>query len=216
MASSTVIEEIVKACPAQSAVAFFYFDFRNERQHMDLMLRSIIWQLCGRSPSPYSALNQLYKTLGNRTIQPQLIHLQEVLENLLSELDRTYIVIDGLDECHKTEWRPLAQFIHSLCHPAKNALHLLFTSQPLEEFKTAFKDVTFIELGSAVSTSDIRSYIGSKVPKVGNWASDDKYAKHVTEQIVQKSNGMLVLSLHCDLSQANFHIQVSLRCVSPH
>jgi hypothetical protein len=149
---------------------------------------------------PYSALHQLYETLGNGTIQPQHVHLQEVLENLLSEFNQTYIVIDGLDECNKTEWKPLAQFIHSLCHPLKNALHLLFTSQPLEEFQTVFKDVTFIELGSWVSNDDIRSFVGSEVPRVGNWASDENYASHVTEQIVQKSNGMLVLTLCCDLS----------------
>jgi hypothetical protein len=150
MSSSTVIEEIVETCPNRSAVSYFYFEFRNERQRMDIMLCSIIWQLSGRSPSPYSSLNRLYRTLGNGTIQPQRIHLQEVLENLLSELDRTYIVIDGLDECNKSDWKHLIEFIHSLCHPAKNAPHLLFTSQPLEEFKTAFKDVIPIELGSWV------------------------------------------------------------------
>jgi hypothetical protein len=186
--------------PDQSAVAYFYFDFRNEKQHMDLMLRSIIWQLSGWSPSPYSSLDQLYKTLGNGTIQPQHVHLQGVLENLLSELDQTYIVIDGLDECNKTDWKHLIEFIHSLCHPAKNAPHLLFTSQPLEEFQTAFKDVTFIELGSWVSNDDIRSFVGSEVPRVGNWASDENYANDVTEQIVQKNNGMSVLTLCCDLS----------------
>jgi hypothetical protein len=90
----------------------------------------------------------------------------------------------------------LAQFIHSLRHPTKNAPHLLFTSQPLQEFQKAFKDITFIELGSAVSTGDIRSFVGSEVSWVRNWASDEKYAKHVTEQIVQKSNGMLVFSAH--------------------
>jgi hypothetical protein len=190
---------ITVACPDRSAVAYFYFDFRNERQHMDLMLRSIIWQLSERSPSPYSSLHQLYKTLGNGTIQPQHVHLQEVLENLLSELDQTYIIIDGLDECNKTDWKALVQFIHSL-HPTKNDLHLLFTSQPLEEFKNTFKDVIFIELGSAVSIDDIRSFVGSNVPGIGNWASDNSYAKDVTEQIVQKSNGMLVLSLCCHLS----------------
>jgi hypothetical protein len=197
-----VIEEIVKACPEQSAVAYFYFDFRNERQRMDIMLRSIVWQLSRRSPLPYSSLCQLYKTLGNGTIQPQHRHLQEVLENLLSELERTYIVIDGLDECRKTDWKLLVEFIHSLHHPTKNAPHLLFTSQPLEEFQTAFKDVTSIELGSAVSTSDIKSFVGSEVPRIGNWASDENYANDVTEQIVQKSNGMSVLSssLNCDLS----------------
>ncbi|KAJ7496262.1 hypothetical protein B0H11DRAFT_858116 [Mycena galericulata] len=192
--SSTVIEEITTTCPKRSTVAFFYFDFRNERQHLDIMLRSLIWQLSGRSPSPYSALHRLYETLGKGTIQPQHVHLQKVLEHLLSEFDRTYIVIDGLDECNKTDWQPLVQFIHSLCHPAKNAPHLLFTSQPLEVFKKSFKDVTFIELGSKVSTSDIRSYICSEIPKIGNWASDDNYVNDVTEQIVQKSSGMFCMA----------------------
>jgi hypothetical protein len=197
-----VIEEITVACPEQSAVAYFYFDFRNERQRMDIMLRSIIWQLSGQSPSPYSALHRLYKTLRNGTIQPQHVDLQEVLENLLSELDWTYIIIDGLDECRKTDWKLLVQFIHSLRHPIKNALHLLFTSQPLEEFQTAFTDVTFIELGCAVSNDDIKSFVGSEVPRVKNWASADKYAKNVTEQIVQKSSGMSVPPSHCNLSSS--------------
>jgi hypothetical protein len=197
-----VIEEIVKACPARSAVAFFYFDFRNERQRMDIMLRSIIWQLSGQSPSPYSALHQLYETLKYGTILPQRVDLLGVLKDLLSELEQTYIVIDGLDECNKTDWKHLIKFIHSLCHPAKNAPHLLFTSQPLEEFKNTFKDLIFIELGSVVSNNDIRSFVGSEVPRVGNWASDDNYAKRVTDQIVQKSSGMLVLSLHHNVSSS--------------
>jgi hypothetical protein len=200
MASSTVIEEITMTCSKRSAVAYFYFDFRNERQRMDIMLRSIVWQLSGRSPLPYSALHRLYETLGNGTIQPQHVHLQGVLEDLLSELDQTYIVIDGLDECNKTDWKPLVQFIHSLCHATKNAPHLLFTSQPFEEFQQAFKNVTFIELDSIVSTDDIRSFVGSEVPGVRKWIRDDKSAKEVTEQIVQKSNGMLVLSLCCNLT----------------
>ncbi|KAF8210989.1 hypothetical protein K438DRAFT_2011412, partial [Mycena galopus ATCC 62051] len=203
--SSTIIEEIVKTCPKRSAVSYFYFDFRNERQRMDIMLRSIVWQLSGRSPLPYSSLCRLHKTLGNGTILPQHQHLQRVLQELFSELDQTYIIIDGLDECNKTSWKCLIEFIHSLCHPAKNALHLLFTSQPFEEFQTAFKDVTFIDLDSAVSTNDIRSYIGSEVPQIGNWASDNKHVEDVTEQIVQKSNGMFRLATcllielhHCD------------------
>ena len=165
---------------------------------MDIMLRSIIWQLSGQSPSPYSALQQMYEKLKNGTIQPQCIHLQEVLEDLLSQLDQTYIIIDGLDECIKTDWKPLVEFIRSLCYPTKKALHLLVTSQPLEEFKTAFKDVTSIELDVWVSNDDISSFVSSKVRDMGNWASGDKSAEDVTKQIVQKSNGMLVLSLCCD------------------
>ncbi|KAF8192837.1 hypothetical protein K438DRAFT_1935063 [Mycena galopus ATCC 62051] len=206
--SSTVIENITIGCPDRTAVAFFYFDFRNEQQHMDIMLRSIVWQLSGRLSSPYSSLQKLYETLGKGTIKPQRVHLQGVLENLLSELDQTYIIIDGLDECNKTDRKPLIEFIHSLCHPTKNTLHLLFTSQPLEEFQTAFEDATFIELGSWVSNDDIRSFVGDEITRVGNWASDDSYAKNVTEQIVQKSHGMfrmaacLLIELHdCDFRE---------------
>ncbi|KAJ6448995.1 hypothetical protein C8R45DRAFT_1224522 [Mycena sanguinolenta] len=188
--SSTVIEEITLASPKQSAVAYFYFDFRNERQHMHIMLRSIIWQLSGQSPSPYGALHQLYEELKNGTIQPHCIHLQHVLKVLLLELDHTYIVIDGLDECIKTDRKRLIEFIQSLCQSAEHTPHLLFTSQPLEDFKTAFKNITFFELGSSVTNNDIRSFIGSEVPRLGNWASHNKNVKHVTEQIVQKSNGM--------------------------
>ncbi|KAJ7162753.1 hypothetical protein C8R43DRAFT_306269 [Mycena crocata] len=86
--SSAVIEEIIISCPERPAVAYFYFDF-NERQRMDMMLRSIIWQLSGRSPSPHGTLHRLYETLGNGTVQPQYVHLQGALEDLLSELDRT-------------------------------------------------------------------------------------------------------------------------------
>jgi hypothetical protein len=88
---------------------------------MDIMLRFIIWQLSGQSPSPYSTLHQLYETLKNGTIQPPQKDLLGVFENLLSELDQTYIVIDGLDECNKTDRKPLIEFIHSLCHPAKKS-----------------------------------------------------------------------------------------------
>lgn len=177
-------------CPERSAVAYFYFDFRKDKQRKDIMLRSIIWQLSPRSPSPYGALHRLYKKLGNGTIQPQITHLEAVLEELLSEFVQTFIVIDALDECDKSDWKLLNQLIRILCLPNANALHLLFTSQPLDEFQEAFKDVSFIELTSEVSTPDIRAFVASEVRGIRNWASDDKHAQHVAEQIVLKSNGM--------------------------
>ncbi|KAF7345188.1 Pfs domain-containing protein [Mycena sanguinolenta] len=200
--SSTVIRELVKTCPEKSAVAYFYFDFSNNRQHLDIMVQSIIWQLSGQSPLPYGALRQLYKTLKNGATKPQQEDLLGVLENLLSELDWTYIIIDGIDECRKTDWKHLITFIHNLCHPAKHRLHLLFTSQLIQEFETAFKDITSITLGSKVSNNDIKSFVGSTVRETGNWASENKYARDVTDQIVQKSNGMFRLA-ECLLRELN-------------
>ncbi|KAJ7606348.1 hypothetical protein DFH06DRAFT_1019409, partial [Mycena polygramma] len=188
--NSTIIADIIETCPERSAVAYFFFDFRNDRQRLHIMLQSIVWQLSGRTSPPHGALHRLYRKLGDGTIRPQLSHLREVLQELLSELDGTYIVIDGLDECEKIQWNRLAQVIHDLLHLSKSAPHLLFTSQPLAEFQKAFKNVTFIDLSSAVLKDDITSFTASEVHGVGNWASDDDHVVRVTEQIVQKSNGM--------------------------
>jgi hypothetical protein len=156
MSSSTVIEEITVACPKQSAVAYFYFDFRNNRQRMDIMLRSIVWQLSGQLPSPYSTLHQLYAKLKNGTIQPQCIHLQGVLKDLLAELDQTYIVIDGLDECNETDWKPIIEFIHSLGHPTRNAPHPCLLVNLLRNFEqhSKMQPLLSLVLGSQMMTLD--------------------------------------------------------------
>ncbi|KAJ7731890.1 hypothetical protein B0H16DRAFT_1468892 [Mycena metata] len=93
----------------------------------------------------------------------------------------------------KTDWKHLIKFIHSLCNPAKSALHLLFTSQPVQEFQTSFKDVPFIELGSWVSNDDIRSFLSSKVLGIRKWITDHKSGK-VIQQIVEKSDGIRFLT----------------------
>ncbi|KAF7378010.1 HET-domain-containing protein [Mycena sanguinolenta] len=189
--SSMVIEEILEAYSSRCAVAYFYFDFRNKMQHMKTMLCSLTWQLSSKASPPHSALSQLYERLGHGTIQPPSEHLQEVLKNILSELAQSYIVIDALDECNQADCGSLVQFICSL---DLKTVHLLFTSQPLEKFHTKFKDITSIELDSVVTSSDIRSFVGSAVLKVENWACQDNHAKAVTEQIMKKSNGMFRLA----------------------
>ncbi|KAJ7458985.1 hypothetical protein FB451DRAFT_577280 [Mycena latifolia] len=114
--SSTVIEKPLTpsnldTAPAY-AVAYFYFDFRNEEtQLMETMLRSIVFQLSKQSPSPFSRLDQCYKTRKGIT-PPTSEDLQGILDKLLMELSRTYIVLDALDECNATAL--IVQFLSTL------------------------------------------------------------------------------------------------------
>ncbi|KAJ7794909.1 hypothetical protein B0H14DRAFT_117498 [Mycena olivaceomarginata] len=94
---------------------------------MDIMLRSIIWQLSGRSPSPYSSLEKLYIELANGTIHPPADKLEKVLMDLLSELDQTYIIIDGLDECNPTDHK-LALAKNQNCDKNFYVLNIVFLS----------------------------------------------------------------------------------------
>ncbi|KAJ7939896.1 hypothetical protein B0H13DRAFT_1850099 [Mycena leptocephala] len=97
-----------------SAVAYFYFDFRDEkRQSVDIALRRIILQLSAQSPDPYGALDRQYM-LSKGQVLPTYRDLLEVLQELLANVAHTYIVLDVLDECKEADQVRLLELISTL------------------------------------------------------------------------------------------------------
>ncbi|KAJ7742363.1 ankyrin repeat-containing domain protein [Mycena maculata] len=189
---STVIRAVSTAAYGQSsAVVYFYFDFTDDkRQRLDIMLRSLVFQLSARLPPPYRALGRLHGTLSG--VPPHREDLLKVLDEVLSELSRCYIVLDALDEGNEADFHRLVHFIKTLLGgPNKRSLHLLFTSQPRQIFTEEFGDVTLVELESDATENDIRSFIENRVSHLKSWATQ---AERVTEQVVQKSSGMFRLA----------------------
>ncbi|KAJ7459000.1 ankyrin repeat-containing domain protein [Mycena latifolia] len=151
------------------------------------MPRSIVFQLSRQSPSPYARLDQCYNTRKGVT-PPTSEDLQDILNKLLMELGRTYIVLDALDECKDTTF--IVQFISTLQH---SSLHLLFTSQHRTEFAVAFKAVTHIILEPETTRDDITRFVESELqtPKLKHWAG---HTTEITRKVVEKSNGMFRLA----------------------
>ncbi|KAJ7726452.1 ankyrin repeat-containing domain protein [Mycena maculata] len=189
---STVIREVSTSTDVQpSAIAYFYFDFRDERrQRPDVMLRSIIFQLSSQSTPPYRSLSQLHDKMSS--VPPHDEDLLQVLDELLSELGRSYIILDALDECVESDFHRIVEFLKSLLGGStERPFHLLFTSQPRQLFNEAFNTVTCIELQSGVTGNDIRSFVEKGVSHLKGWAGR---AEQVTDQVVDKSNGMFRLA----------------------
>ncbi|KAF7357847.1 Phytoene dehydrogenase [Mycena venus] len=93
--------------PPPPAVAFFYFDFRTkETQSVESALRRIILQLSAQSPYPYKDLDEHYSLSKGQTL-PTIKDLHHILQRLLQQLRRTYIILDALDECASEDigWR---------------------------------------------------------------------------------------------------------------
>ncbi|KAJ7487896.1 ankyrin repeat-containing domain protein [Mycena latifolia] len=195
--SSTVITTLVDENdafnPARTpAVAFFYFDFKDkDGQTMDSTLRRIVLQLSAQSSRPYEALNKLYMKRSKGQILPTQHELLKVLEELLLELGRTYIVLDALDECRNTELEQLLGFISGLQRWTQTPLHLLVTSQPRPIFTTAFAGVACIELDSEVTQQDISVFVDSELRNLEIWAN---CADYIAQRVVRKSNGMFRLA----------------------
>jgi hypothetical protein len=83
--SSTVIRQLFNQQQQGVAVAYFYFDFRDEKsQRVKIMLQSIILQLSAQSPNSYSALKREYESSQGQ-ILPSYDNLLRILNDLLSD-----------------------------------------------------------------------------------------------------------------------------------
>ncbi|KAJ6586276.1 ectomycorrhiza-induced ankyrin-domain/NACHT-domain-containing protein [Mycena vulgaris] len=192
--SSTVISQLVDdqrgfkdladAHPPP-AIAFLYFDFKHKQGHaIDSGLRRIILQLSAQSPNPYKTLEKHFKSKSKGQTLPTYQELQKILEELLLELGRTYIILDALDECEERDHGRLVDFISTLRRWTQTPLHLLLTSQPRRIFMEAFADVTCIELDSDLTQEDIRHFVESELQRLEPWA------QQAADVVVSKSNGM--------------------------
>ncbi|KAJ7079508.1 ankyrin repeat-containing domain protein [Mycena crocata] len=177
-----------------SGVAFFYFDFKDKEHHtVENALRRIVLQLSAHSPNHYRVLDKHY-TLSKGQTLPTYKDLQEILEELLLELGRTYIVIDALDECQDTEYDNLANFVSILRGWTRSPLHLLIASQPRTIFIHRFEAIPWIFLESKLTEKDIKLFVDSELRgnhKLKKWLPR---ADEVADRVVRKSNGMFRLA----------------------
>ncbi|KAJ6531635.1 hypothetical protein DFH09DRAFT_138077 [Mycena vulgaris] len=187
-------------------VAFFYYDFRNkETKSVEIALRRIILQLSAQSPYPYRVLNEHY----GQTL-PSYKDLVEILQQLLRELSRTYIILDALDECDDAEFGRLVDLVSKLRAWTETPLHLFFTSQPRQIFTDGFKGIPCIALKYNTTQEDIRFFIGSEIqtnPKLRIWRRQED---HIKDRIARKSNGMFRLAacLLIELSRCKWEDQL--------
>ncbi|KAJ7763140.1 hypothetical protein DFH07DRAFT_1018614 [Mycena maculata] len=174
-----------------TAVAYFYFDFRDQqKQLVEIMLRSIILQLFAQSPHPYHALNSHYESSNGQAL-PTYQNLVDLLETLLSEIGCTYIVLDALDECKDTNL--LVQLVSRLQRWTGSTLHILLTSQT-REIGTAFAGISQVALEFDTTWSDIKLFVSRGLQSNPDLEHLAHCEAEVTTKVVEKSDGMFRLA----------------------
>ncbi|KAJ7227586.1 hypothetical protein B0H12DRAFT_1193209 [Mycena haematopus] len=198
--SSTVIDKLIgdrqlfKDLRKSSAVAFFYFDFATkDGRTVEAALRRIVLQLSAQSTYPYRALKKQHDLLNGQAL-PKYQDLRHILEDLLTELGRVYIVLDALDECDDSELDQLMDLVTKLWRWTHTPLHLLITSQPRAAFTEAFETMPCVFLEAKLTEHDIKHFIVTELRdnrKLKTWAH---CADGIVDRIVHKSNGMFRLA----------------------
>jgi DNA replication protein DnaC len=103
---STVIEQVNELCAVKSRhqLAYYYFDFSDrDKQTFVGILRSMITQLCVGMDEAPDELIKLYHQCGDGTKQPRKESLIETFISAMAWTNRTYVIMDALDECAEQE-----------------------------------------------------------------------------------------------------------------
>ncbi|KZP18776.1 hypothetical protein FIBSPDRAFT_583534 [Athelia psychrophila] len=190
---STIIEKIREECAAEPtfACAYFFFDNRNEQTELSLhekFIRSIVRQLSHQSTGFPTPLVELYD--GGQQ-QASLASLQLILQTIASGFERTYIIVDALDECIDRE-RVMA-WIAQLMQCKAGNMHVLVSSRremDIEDQFDAIPGLARTPLTGARANADIKVFLDAMLSKMTKW--DTQTIARVKEALIAGADGMCV------------------------
>lgn len=196
--SSTVLEYItqnaqlaIDALNEKTSIAYFYFDFSDdEKQTVDKMLRSLIFQLWTEMSEIPQALALLHNSCLNGKRQPKTEQLQCTLQDILQTKDEVFIVLDALDESSESE--DLMAVLATMVHWNITGLHILATSRREADIEQGFEDISkdIISIENAEVDKDIKFFMGEQIRgdrKLKKW---DKDVQLIENTLTTKSAGM--------------------------
>ena len=204
LASSTIIEDASAMQKAGlSSLAFFYFDFREDRKK-DLrgLLSSLLAQLCHQSDSYCNILSKFYSEHDKGSRSPSPDALVGCLKDLLKlpGLAPVYLILDALDECPNTSAYPsprakvLEKLVMELIGSKIPKLRICVTSRPEKDIKDVLDSLILRSVSlhdESEQKKDIEEYIKSVInthPKNGIWKAEHKQL--VIDVLTEKANGM--------------------------
>lgn len=181
-------------------IAYFYFDFNDpEKQTVEMMLRSLVFQLAVSAETIPQALRDLYsRHQAGRGIvtQPEMQEWTSVLRELLSMRGEFYVVIDALDECREEDF--LIDSIKALVQQSVKSTRWLFTRQISEDVASSLRaaDVLDIDIESVAVNRDIATYLQATLENDNKLQTFGAKAKNlIRSEIHGKAGGMLVLTI---------------------
>ena len=183
-------------------MAYFYFDFRDEKKkHRHNLLHSLLVQFSAQSIPCCDIMSPVYSAHGNGKQPPSDEVLMNCLKDMLSASPQhpMYIIMDAIDECPDTSGvrSPRAQvlsFVQEIVELRHVNLHICLTSRPEIDIRNRLEPLTSLRLSLHDQTGhreDISHYIKSEVDYISHdkrWRDGDK--ELVIETLMEKADGM--------------------------
>ncbi|EXF76380.1 hypothetical protein CFIO01_07637 [Colletotrichum fioriniae PJ7] len=151
------------------AVGFFFCDYKNETTQSPVnILGGLAYQLARQSEEAYSMLEEYYSELHPDTGLPRPANTEDlgrIIIRMSQVYERTYLVVDGLDECgdHAEE------IVEALCHMAEDSddLSMALLSRDEDDIQRHLRDPenNFHNIEIAAHTEDITEFLTSEIER---------------------------------------------------
>ena len=205
--SSMIYEHLRAIQPpeARVGIACIYCDSQQQHVQVPQNLLASLWPPLhlDKDQEPPAYIQNFYRTHAPNRTRPDLYQIQFVIQSAINQLEKAYILIDGLDECSSIDQQEtLAGYIQGLLANSnvdKVKVSVLVTSR-LEQ---RFLDGTSVEIEAkrneiaAMVEKRIntpRSFRHSLRPKI---AKNEELRGLILEQVVTRAKGMfLIADLH--------------------
>ena len=195
--SACTIGHLFERLGNDSRVAYFFCQFDNaESLNVSIILSALVRQLLDVKTLPTSIETCLVDVLKTPSPEPQDLGI--LLKAVLVITKCRFIIIDGIDECLKSEWEVLLEVLRDIVVSCSGVVKIFLAVRQgiAEDVGKIFESPYQVTMGSSEADSDIKTYIKNVLAEkrdggelvVGN----PELIHEITDALIQQANGMLV------------------------
>ena len=194
--ASSVIQEALERSSPNTAVAFFYCDYKNvTTQDPRNILGSLACQFALQDEQSYVKLQAFYAK-HNAPDRPsvgfKLGELRDLLVDMASYFNDVMIIVDALDECG-TQNKVVTRLLSSLNDSNETGnIKSLFFSRDEQEIREVLEG--YDQVSIAAESSDLRLYVGAEIElRIRNKdlrIKDKSLKEDVMKRLVEGADGM--------------------------
>ncbi|KAK6525843.1 hypothetical protein TWF281_010887 [Arthrobotrys megalospora] len=192
LTSSVINDLTTRFSNSKTGIAYIYCNFRRkDEQNIQNLLASLLKQLASGQPTLPAAVKGMYTDNIEKKRRPSRDDIVRVLESVCGEYERSFIVVDALDECQTSNncreifLSKLFQF-HSKC-----GTNVFVTSRMLPEITEKFENCGRLEVRA--HAEDVRKYLDTQISNSGVKRLMN-HREEIKTEITRIADGMFLLA----------------------
>jgi len=202
--ASYIIEQVCNV--AEFDVGWFYCRFgNNDKSTLLAILKGVIAQLVRANGQLYPHVLQAKNTTGDLKLSSHKVG-KDLLAECLQVLEKTCIIIDGLDECDKDVRGEIISLFARLVKERNDAvpgsLRMLFVSTDEADIRKQLSKAVCLTLKSTDNFSEMQDYARTWAKRIQDLHTlTDQKTEEIFHEVMRRADGKPSALVHISLKQ---------------